>query len=77
MSELEGLLKVQEENSKQEQLQQREQHTEVVCLPHGSVACGRTFRFLNTTCLPLPYLQSIDKLRLELESAKTQHAKVI
>ena len=47
VSELEGLLKAQEQNSKQELLQQREQHTEVVCLAYGDV-CGWTFRFPNT-----------------------------
>ena len=30
----------------------------------------------NPTCLPPPYLKSTDKLKLELESAKAQHAKV-
>ena len=48
VSELEGLLEAQEQNSKQELLQQREQHTEVVCLSCGIVVCGWTFRFLNT-----------------------------
>ena len=62
VSELEGLLKAQEENSKQELLQQREQHTEVVCLSYGVVVCGWTFRFLETTlhvspaALPPEYL---------------------
>ena len=66
VSELEGLLKAQEQNNKQELLQQREQHTEVVCLAYGVVACGWTFRFLNTTL----HMSSVD-LSPEYRQAET------